>query len=144
MLGASDKEVSYDHIAGSRNRTVARSERRREIPGPASWCGLGGRRHFSPVYVNGTFTLDFGNWENFEPHHYCFHVSDAEFDAIFGRIQAAGIKYGSLPWAPDDMQVNTGNGGKDVYWQEPDGHIWEMLTVSYARPSGSAVSTTGT
>jgi catechol 2,3-dioxygenase-like lactoylglutathione lyase family enzyme len=93
--------------------------------------------HFSPVYVNDTFTLDFGNWENFEPHHYCFHVSDEEFDAIFARIQAAGIKYRSLPLGPDDMTINTGYGGKDVYWKEPDGHIWEMLTVSYARPKAS-------
>ena len=22
----------------------------------------------------------------------------------------------------------------NVYWNEPDGHQWEMLTVSYARP----------
>jgi hypothetical protein len=91
--------------------------------------------HFSPVYVSDTLTLDFGNAESFDPHHYCFHVSDAEFDEIFARIQAAGITFGSLPWALEDMQVNTGNGGKDVYWQKPDGHIWEMLTVSYARPA---------
>ena len=39
------------------------------------------------------------------------------------------------------MKINTGYGGEDVYWQEPDGHIWEMLTVSYARaatPTGTA------
>jgi hypothetical protein len=30
-----------------------------------------------------------------------------------------------------DMQVNAQLG--NVYWNEPDGHQWEMLTVSYAR-----------
>ena len=36
---------------------------------------------------------------------------------------------------PEDMQVNTQYGGRMVYWNEPDGHQWEMLTVSYARPA---------
>jgi hypothetical protein len=31
------------------------------------------------------------------------------------------------------MQVNTQHGGRIVYWSEPDGHVWEALTVSYAR-----------
>ena len=34
---------------------------------------------------------------------------------------------------PVDRQVNTDYGGRLVYWNEPDGHQWEMLTVSYAR-----------
>ena len=89
--------------------------------------------HFSPVYVNEALTLDFGNREQFQPQHYCFHVSDEEFDEIFGRIQAAGLKYRSEPNGPDDMKINTRLGGKDVYWNEPEGHVWEMLTVSYAR-----------
>ena len=33
---------------------------------------------FTPVYVNETLTLDFAQREQFESHHYCFHVSDAE------------------------------------------------------------------
>ena len=31
------------------------------------------------------------------------------------------------------MQINTEHGGNMIYWNEPDGHQWEMLTVSYAR-----------
>jgi hypothetical protein len=36
--------------------------------------------------------------------------------------------------------VNDAFGGSLVYWSEPDGHAWEILTVSYARqspPSGA-------
>jgi hypothetical protein len=33
------------------------------------------------------------------------------------------------------MQINTQLGGSNVYWNEPDGHQWELLTVSYARPA---------
>jgi catechol 2,3-dioxygenase-like lactoylglutathione lyase family enzyme len=98
------------------------------------------RGHFSPVYVNETLTLDFANSELFESHHYCFHVSDAEFEQIFGRIQAAGLQYGSEPQRPDDMQVNTRLGGKNIYWRDADGHLWEMLTVSYARVDSPALS----
>ena len=52
---------------------------------------------FTPVYVNDSLTLDFADRDRFESHHYCFRVSDAEFDAIFGRIQAARIPYRSSP-----------------------------------------------
>jgi hypothetical protein len=61
-------------------------------------------------------------------------VSEAEFHAILARIQAAGIPYRSAVHGPVDRQVDTTHGGRIVYWNEPDGHQWEMLTVSYARP----------
>ena len=45
--------------------------------------------------------------------------------------------YRSMPHGPMDLQVNTTHGGRIVYWSEPDGHVWEALTVSYARqPNG--------
>ncbi len=62
----------------------------------------------------------------------------AEFDGILARIRAHGIEYRSTPHGPADMQVNTGHGGRIVYWDEPDGHVWEILTVSYARQPQSA------
>ena len=95
---------------------------------------------FSPVYVNETLTFDFAERDGFDRHHFCFHVSDAEFDAIFGRIQAADIKYRSHPLGETDMQINRRLGGKNVYWQDADSHLWEMLTVSYARPESPALT----
>ncbi|MFZ2162398.1 MAG: VOC family protein [Sideroxyarcus sp.] len=87
---------------------------------------------FSPVYVNDGLTLDFQDTdEQFPVYHFCFRVSQAEFDAILARIKTAGIKYRSTVGGPVDMQVNKLYG--NVYWNEPDGHQWEMLTVSYAR-----------
>ena len=41
---------------------------------------------------------------------------------------------------PDDYKVNCAYGGKLVYWSEPDGHAWEILTVSYARESPPIVA----
>jgi catechol 2,3-dioxygenase-like lactoylglutathione lyase family enzyme len=89
---------------------------------------------FSPVYLNDGLTLDFIETdEQFPVHHYCFRVAPEEFDAILARISAAGIQYRSSVRGPMDMQVSTQFGGRGVYWNEPDGHQWEMLTVSYAR-----------
>jgi len=89
---------------------------------------------FAPVFVNDGLTLDFfETQDDFPIYHFCFRVSQAEFDAILGRIKAAGIAYRSLVHAPVDYRVDTQFGGSGVYWNEPDGHQWEMLTVSYAR-----------
>lgn len=91
---------------------------------------------FSAVYVSGDLTLDF---DEVEPgavvplQHCAFRVSDAEFDALLARLQVLGIAWRSTPGGPDDFQVNTHGGGRIVYWREPDGHVWEALTRSYAR-----------
>ncbi len=98
---------------------------------PWSASGVG---PFSPVYVNDGLTLDFDQADGeFPILHFCFRVSDVEFDAILARIIAAGVPYRSNPHGPADSRVNTDHGGRIVYWSEPDGHVWEMLTESYAR-----------
>jgi Glyoxalase/Bleomycin resistance protein/Dioxygenase superfamily len=85
--------------------------------------------HFAPLRVNDTLTLLFDNDDSFESHHYAFHVSDSEFDAIFGRIKQAGLSYGSAPWSLDDGKLNDWNGGRGVYFKDPDGHVLELMTV---------------
>ena len=55
-------------------------------------------------------------------------MSDAEFDAIFERVQSKGIKYGSQPGSQDDMQLNRRRGGRGFYFRDSDGHSWELLT----------------
>lgn len=92
---------------------------------------------FAAVYVNPGLTLDFIDTdEDFPIQHYCFRVGEAEFDAILGRLKAAGIPYRSAVRGPMDHQVSTEWGGRSLYWQVPDGHMWEILTVSYARQPG--------
>lgn len=98
---------------------------------PWSATGMG---PFAPVFVNEGLTLDFIDTdEDFPIYHFCFRVSQQEFDAILARIQAAGIPWRSTVRGPDDRQVSDDMGGSSIYWNEPDGHQWEMLTVSYAR-----------
>ncbi|MDN3554426.1 VOC family protein [Halomonas maura] len=89
---------------------------------------------FSPVYVNDGLTLDFDEADGaFPVQHFCFRVGEEAFDGILARIRAKGIEYRSTPHGPVDMEINTQHGGRIVYWNEPDGHVWEVLTVSYAR-----------
>ena len=100
-----------------------------EVPWSESGAGP-----FSPVYVNDGLTLDFIETdEPFPVFHFCFRVTQRDFDAILGRIQARGIKYRSSVRGREDMKINTDYGGSMIYWNEPDGHQWEILTVSYAR-----------
>ncbi len=88
--------------------------------------GPGG--HFAPVEVNDRLTFDFDNASEFEHHHYAFHVSDDEFDAIFGRIRAERIVYGSGPRSHQNMELNHRNGGRGFYFENPDGHLLELMT----------------
>ena len=88
--------------------------------------------HFAPVRIpSQSLTLDFDNREGFQPAHYAFKVGEAEFDKIFGRIVDAGLPYGSEPWTLDDMKLNQWNGGRGVYFRDPNGHILELLTRDY-------------
>lgn len=90
---------------------------------------------FAAVYVNDGLTLDFIDTdEDFPIYHFCFRVSPTEFEIILERIKAAGIPFRGTVRGPMDGKVNVEFGGTNVYWNEPDGHQWEMLTVSYARP----------
>ena len=84
--------------------------------------------HFAPVRVNDTLTLDFDDADGFESHHYAFHVGDEEFDAIFGRVRAAGVAFAADPFYRQTGEINRRNGGRGVYFHDPNGHNLELLT----------------
>lgn len=89
---------------------------------------------FAPVRVNEALTFDFDDRrQGFEVHHYAFHVSEDEFDAIFGRIRGAGLGYGSQPWTPDDMQVRMVAGGRALFFRDLDRHLLEVRTITSRR-----------
>ncbi|HUK60940.1 MAG TPA: VOC family protein [Stellaceae bacterium] len=90
----------------------------------------GPRLHFAPVRINDALTLDFDERDAFEHHHYAFKVSEAEFDAIFGRVKADGVVYGSGPTSLSDMAINERRGGRGFYFRDPDGHVLEVMTRS--------------
>jgi len=124
--------IALDHtIVPARDRRASAELLAGLLDVPWALTGVG---PFCPVYVSDSLTLDFDQAEgSFAVQHYCFRMDDATFDAVLGRLQERGIAYRSLPHGTVDMQVNTHHGGRIVYWSEPDGHVWEALTVSYAR-----------
>jgi catechol 2,3-dioxygenase-like lactoylglutathione lyase family enzyme len=124
--------VQLDHFIVPCRNQIASAKLLAELLGvPWAEKSLG---PFSPVFINESLTLDFQQTDEAYPiAHYCFRVSQEEFDAILARIQAAGIPYRSRVTGPMDMKINKDYGGDMIYWNEPDGHQWEMLTVSYAR-----------
>ena len=128
--------LELDHVIVSARDQRAAARRLAELLGvPWSESGVG---PVSPVYVNDGLTLDFIDDDGpFPVQHFCFRVDEETFDAILARLSAAGVAYRSSVRGPQDGAVNTAWGGRMVYWNEPDGHQWEMLTVSYARAPGT-------
>lgn len=124
--------IELDHlIVPSRDRHAGAELLAGILDVPWSETGVG---PFCPVYVGDGLTLDFDQAEGaFPVLHYCFRVDEAEFDGILARLRARGIAFRSTPHGPADRLINTSHGGRIVYWNEPDGHVWEALTVSYAR-----------
>jgi catechol 2,3-dioxygenase-like lactoylglutathione lyase family enzyme len=122
--------IELDHFIVPARDKVAAARRLGELLGvPWAPSGLG---PFAPVYLNDGLTLDFiETAEAFPVHHYCFRVTQEEFDAILERTKAAAIPFRSTVGGPVDMRVGQEYG--NVYWNDPEGHQWEMLTVSYAR-----------
>jgi catechol 2,3-dioxygenase-like lactoylglutathione lyase family enzyme len=85
--------------------------------------------HFAQVQINESLTFDFADEPVVQGQHYAFHVSDAEFDAIFGRVQARGLAYGSGPFSHTDGKINHRRGGRGFYFEDPNGHLLEVMTV---------------
>ena len=68
-----------------------------------------------------------------QTQHYAFLVSDAEFDQIFGRIKDARHAYWADPHKSKKGEINRHYGGRGVYFEDPSGHLLEIIT----RPYGS-------
>jgi catechol 2,3-dioxygenase-like lactoylglutathione lyase family enzyme len=105
----------------------------------AEILGLGEPKPFGPflgVVVDNDVTLDFVDWGgdgDLHRQHYAFLVSETEFDEIFGRIQGRNLDYWADPHHDIAGEINTRDGGRGCYFDDPDGHILEILT----RPYGS-------
>jgi len=63
--------------------------------------------------------------------HYAFLVGDEEFDAISGRIKDRGLTYWADPFHRQEGRINHNDGGRGLYWEDPDGHNLEIITVPY-------------
>lgn len=88
---------------------------------------------FLVVDMDNGVSLDFAESATVHPQHYAFLVGEAEFDEIFGRIQQRGLTYWADPFHRRPDEINTNDGGRGLYWEDPSGHNLEIIT----RPYGS-------
>jgi len=98
--------------------------------------GLPKPRPFGPFMVVDTdngVSLDFISAEDHEiiVEHYAFLVSEAEFDQIFGRVRERGLDYWADPARTQPGSINRHDGGRGVYFPDPDGHFLEIITRPY-------------
>ncbi|MGY1604499.1 VOC family protein [Geodermatophilus sp. SYSU D00815] len=86
---------------------------------------------FAVVTLHNDVSLDFADADDVHPRHYAFLVSEAEFDEIFGRIRARGLDFWADPFERHPGRINTNDGGRGVYWKDPNGHVLEIITRPY-------------
>ena len=119
------------------NHTIVHS---RDPRAAADWFaavfGLPKPRPFGPfldVEVGNEVTLAFLDADGMEiqMQHYAFLVSEQEFDQIFGRIQARKVKYWADPGQKQEGEINHHFGGRGVYFEDPSGHLLEIITRPY-------------
>lgn len=83
---------------------------------------------FVPVRLTNGVTLDFMNVDAVASQHYAFLIDEAEFDAAFARIRESGTGYWADPEHRRPGETNRINGGRGVYFADPDGHNMELMT----------------
>ena len=94
---------------------------------------------FLVVEADNGVSLDFMETDDEKylvPNHYAFLVSEDEFDAIFARIRERGLDYYADPAGKQKGEINRHDGGRGVYWADPDGHWLEIITRPYGSGSG--------
>jgi len=90
--------------------------------------------HFLVVDADNGVSLDFSETSReITAQHYAFLVGEEEFDASFGRIREQGLTYWADPGRTRPGEVNHNDGGRGLYFEDPDGHLLEIIT----RPYGS-------
>ena len=90
---------------------------------------------FRPVQTSNGVTLDFVDSKDVRTQHYAFLVSDEEFDASFARLKQAGVTYYADPHKNDRGEINHLWGGRGVYFDDPNGHLLELITKPYGKLS---------
>lgn len=101
----------------------------------AEVLGLGEPKEYGPFLVlqcGNDVTLDvLAARGPVHPQHYAFLVGEDEFDGIFGRITGRGLEHWADPHHHRPGTINHNDGGRGVYWNDPNGHSLEIITRPY-------------
>lgn len=94
---------------------------------------------FAVVQVSDDTSLDYIDADGeITSQHYAFLVSEIEFDEIFSRVRERRLSYWADPYRNERDQINTWDSGRGLYFDDPNGHLLEIIT----RPYGSGGTTT--
>ncbi len=128
------------------NHTIVSSrDKKRSATFLADTLGLPAPTAFGPfmaVELEGGASLDFVDVgeEKVVSQHYAFLIDEEDFDPIFERIRARGLAYWADPFKQHPGEINHRDGGRGVYFEDPDAHLLEVLTRPYGsggwRPRG--------
>jgi catechol 2,3-dioxygenase-like lactoylglutathione lyase family enzyme len=113
---------------------VAARDRHASAAFLAEMLGVGAPTAFGPfavVRLGNDVSLDFMDEEDVVPRHYAFLVGEEEFDRTLGLIRARGLAHWADPFGRRPGEINTDDGGRGVYWRDPDGHLLEIITRPY-------------
>jgi catechol 2,3-dioxygenase-like lactoylglutathione lyase family enzyme len=83
---------------------------------------------FVPVRLANGVTLDYLGVDHVTSQHYAFLVGDDDFDAALARIESAGVAYWADPFHERPGEAHGLDGGRGIYFEDPDGHNMELLT----------------
>jgi catechol 2,3-dioxygenase-like lactoylglutathione lyase family enzyme len=91
--------------------------------------------HFAVVTLDDGASLDFADAGEgpVSRQHYAFLIDEVDFDAVFARVRGRGLEYWADPYRKRAGEINHHDGGRGVYFPDPDGHLLEVIT----RPYGS-------
>jgi catechol 2,3-dioxygenase-like lactoylglutathione lyase family enzyme len=91
---------------------------------------------FEVVELDNGVSLDFAAADGpIQPQHYAFLISEADFDAVFGRLRGQRLQYWADPRRCHPGEINHNDGGRGVYFTDPDGHYLEVITRPYGTGS---------
>src|SRR5258708_16654988 len=126
ILSAHDSKASAIFLAEMLN-----------LPAPRRWGP------FQMVVTENGANLDYMDTVGeITPQHYAFLISEAEFDEIFGRIRDRKLSYWADPGRRRLGEINHHDGGRGVYFEDPNAHLLEIITRPYGsggwNPSDSA------
>ena len=63
--------------------------------------------------------------------HYAFLVDEDTFEDVFARVRERGLRYWADPGKQRAGETYVHNGGRGVYFNDPDGHLLEIMTQPY-------------
>ena len=110
-------------------------DKQRSAPFLADILGLPAPTPFGPFLVvesaNGV-SLDYHDTNgDIAPQHYAFLVGEGDFDQIFSRIREQELEHWADPGQTQPGRINRNDGGRGLYFEDPDGHLLEIITRTY-------------